>query len=126
MKEILAQSGLTAGTVACQVPRSMGFPRREFWKGVAIPFSRGSSQPKDGTHISHIAGRFFTIRATSEASERILKHTKYRLRIRQIKMIGQIKPGKNAIKVIQTTTRMQLSNSEYCTLVLLLMNTLLV
>ena len=26
----------------------------------AIPFSRGSSQPRDQTHVSHIAGRFFT------------------------------------------------------------------
>ena len=27
---------------------------------VAISFSRGSSQPKDQTQISHIAGMFFT------------------------------------------------------------------
>ena len=27
---------------------------------VAFPFSRGSSQPKDRTQISRIAGRFFT------------------------------------------------------------------
>ena len=27
---------------------------------VAIPFSRGSSQPRDRTQVSHIAGRFFT------------------------------------------------------------------
>ena len=27
---------------------------------VAIPFSRRSSQPRDGTQVSHIAGRFFT------------------------------------------------------------------
>ena len=27
---------------------------------VAFPFSRGSSQPKDQTQISRIAGRFFT------------------------------------------------------------------
>ena len=27
---------------------------------VAIPFSRGSSQPRDRTQISRIAGRFFT------------------------------------------------------------------
>ena len=27
---------------------------------VAIPFSRGSSQPMDPTQIPHIAGRFFT------------------------------------------------------------------
>ena len=34
---------------------------------VAIPFSRGSSRPKDWTHISHIAGRFFTVWASREA-----------------------------------------------------------
>ena len=28
---------------------------------VAIPFSRGSSQPRDQTQVSHIVGRFFTI-----------------------------------------------------------------
>ena len=33
---------------------------------VAIPFSRGSSQPRDWTQISHIAGRFFTFWATRE------------------------------------------------------------
>ena len=34
---------------------------------VAIPFSRGSSQPRDQTQVSHIAGRFFTSWATKEA-----------------------------------------------------------
>ena len=28
--------------------------------GVAFPFSRGSSQPRDRTQVSHIAGGFFT------------------------------------------------------------------
>ena len=28
---------------------------------VAIPFSRGSSQPRDLTLVSYIAGRFFTV-----------------------------------------------------------------
>ena len=28
---------------------------------VAIPFSRGSSQPRDQTQVSCIAGRFFTV-----------------------------------------------------------------
>ena len=28
---------------------------------VAVPFSRESSQPRDGTQVSHITGRFFTI-----------------------------------------------------------------
>ena len=29
-------------------------------KWVALPFSRGSSQPRDRTQVSLIAGRFFT------------------------------------------------------------------
>ena len=36
---------------------------------VAFPFSRGSSQPRDQTQVPHIAGRFFTSRATKEAQE---------------------------------------------------------
>ena len=36
---------------------------------VAFPFSRGSSQPRDRTQVSCIAGRFFTTRATREAQE---------------------------------------------------------
>ena len=36
---------------------------------VAFPFSRGSSQPRDWTQVSCIAGRFFTTRATREAQE---------------------------------------------------------
>ena len=35
----------------------------------AFPFSRGSSQPRDQTQISHIAGRFLTSWATREAQE---------------------------------------------------------
>ena len=31
---------------------------------VAFPFSRGSSQPRDGTQVSHIAGGFFTTEPT--------------------------------------------------------------
>ena len=34
---------------------------------VAFPFSRGSSQPRNRTQISHIAGAFFTSWATREA-----------------------------------------------------------
>ena len=34
---------------------------------VAFPFSRGSSQPRDQTQVSHIAGRFLTSQATREA-----------------------------------------------------------
>ena len=36
---------------------------------VAIPFSYGSSQPRDQIQVSCIAGRFFTSRVTREAQE---------------------------------------------------------
>ena len=36
---------------------------------VAFSFSRGSSQPRDWTQVSHIAGRFFTSWDTREAQE---------------------------------------------------------
>ena len=36
---------------------------------VDFPFSRRSSQPRDWTQVSHIAGRFFTSWATREAQE---------------------------------------------------------
>ena len=39
---------------------------------VAIPFSRGSSQPRDWTQVSCIAGRLFTIWATREAFQLVI------------------------------------------------------
>ena len=36
---------------------------------VAVPFSRGFSQPRDWTRVSHIAGRLFTMWATRQAQE---------------------------------------------------------
>ena len=47
----------------------MEFSRPEYWSWVAFPFSRGSSQPRDRTQVSHIAGGFFTIWVTREAQE---------------------------------------------------------
>ena len=38
-------------------------------KWVTFPFSRGSSQPRDQTQVSRIAGRFFTTWATREAQD---------------------------------------------------------
>ena len=45
----------------------MEFSRTEYWNQVAFPFSRGSSQTRDRTQVSHIAGGFFTSWATREA-----------------------------------------------------------
>ena len=38
-----------------------GILQAKILEWVAIPFSRGSSQPRDQTQVSHITGRFFTI-----------------------------------------------------------------
>ena len=35
---------------------------------IAFPFSRGSSQPRDWTQVSHVTGRFFTSWATREVN----------------------------------------------------------
>ena len=44
-----------------------GILQARILESVAFPFSRGSSQPRDWTQISWIAGRFFTSWATREA-----------------------------------------------------------
>ena len=58
---------VTPWTVACQAPLSMELIlQTRILKWVAIPFSRGSSQPRDWTQVSCIAGRFFAFWATRE------------------------------------------------------------
>ena len=56
----------TPWTVACQVPLFMGFFQARILEWLAIPFSRGSSWPRDHTPVSRIAGGFFTVWATRE------------------------------------------------------------
>ena len=55
--------------VACMAPTYQlshkGSPRTLEW--VACPFSRGSSQPRNGTCVSCIAGGFFTSWATCDS-----------------------------------------------------------
>ena len=50
----------------CIVP---GILQARMLEWVAFPFSRGSSQPRDWTQVSHIADGFFTNWATREAQE---------------------------------------------------------
>ena len=54
------------GTVACQVPLYMGFPREEYWSG-SVSSSRGSSRPTDRTHVSCIGRQILYCCATREA-----------------------------------------------------------
>ena len=65
-----AQLGLTLcdpWTVAHQAPLSMGILQSRVLECVAISFSRGSSPPRDQTHVSCTASGFFTGWATQEA-----------------------------------------------------------
>ena len=56
-------------TMNCRPPGSSvhGILQARILEWVAIPFSRGSSQPRDWTQVSHIAVRFFTVWTTREA-----------------------------------------------------------
>ena len=52
----------------CSPPGSSvhGILQARIWEWVAISFSRGSSQARDQTQVSHTEGRFFTDWATRE------------------------------------------------------------
>jgi len=58
--------------MGCSLPGSSvhGISQEGILEWIAIPFSRGSSWSRDGTWVSHIAGRFFTTWATREAPSR--------------------------------------------------------
>ena len=56
-------------TAASLAPLSMGILQARILEWVAMLSSRGSSQPRDRTQVSSIAGGFFTSWATREAHE---------------------------------------------------------
>ena len=65
MKVKATQSCLTL----CDPMIVHGILQAKILEWVALPFSRGSSQPRDRTQVSHIAGRFFTSWATRKGQE---------------------------------------------------------
>ena len=70
---------------SCSPPGSSvhGILQARTLEWVAIPFSRGSSRPRDQTQVSCIAGRFFTIWATRDQMTR---------RSRGISPVCQVRP----------------------------------
>ena len=54
-------------TVAHQAPLSMWILQGRILEWVAMPSSRGSSQPRDWTQVPCVAGGFFSVWATREA-----------------------------------------------------------
>ena len=69
-KVLVTQSCLTSCNPMDYCPPGSsvhGILQARILEWVAIPFSRGSSWPRDRTWISHIAGRLFTLWATRKA-----------------------------------------------------------
>ena len=69
LESLVAQSCLTlCDPTDCSLPGSSvhGIFQARVLEWVAVSFSRGSSQPRDQTWVSHIAGRGFIVRATRE------------------------------------------------------------
>ena len=65
----LCPTFVTWRTALCQAPLSLGILQARILEWVVVPSSRESSQPRDLTQVSCIAGRFFTDWATGEAQE---------------------------------------------------------
>ena len=63
LKSLLLKVKEESEKVGCSLPRSSihGILQARILEWVAIPFSRGSSQPRDQTWVSCIVGRHFTI-----------------------------------------------------------------
>ena len=64
-----AQPFETPWTAARQAPLPMGILQARILEWVAMPSSRGSSQPWDKTQVSCIVGRLFIVWATREDQE---------------------------------------------------------
>ena len=69
LQGIFPTQGLNADLLHCRQILYQLSPKRSprILEWVAFPFSRGSSQPRDWTQVSHIVGRCFTVWATREA-----------------------------------------------------------
>ena len=51
---------VTASTVACRVPLSTGFPKKEYWSGLPFPFPGDLPYPGIKPTSPALAGGFFT------------------------------------------------------------------
>ena len=104
----------TPWTVAQQAPLSMGFSLARILEWVATSFSRGSSQPRDWTWISHIAGGFFTILATRKALRAWIKTSYLFLTILwwSCEFQGKIRANHATLKLGQDTQEKTLSEEN--------------
>ena len=68
---------VTPWTIAYQDPVSMGTSQARILKWVAMPSSRGSSQSRDQTQVSHIACGFFYSLSHQEALGSVRAHSEW-------------------------------------------------
>ena len=68
-RSVVSHSLWPPWAVARQAPLSLGILQARTLEWVAIPFSRGSSQLRDRTQVSHVAGGFFTSWTTRKAPQ---------------------------------------------------------
>ena len=95
---------VTPWTVVCQAPLSMEFSRQEYWSGLPFPSPGESSQTRDGTWVSCIAGRFFTIWVTREARLTLCKH--------YVLALGS--SGRKQVLLFKCRTRRQTASQGLC------------
>ena len=97
MKVLVTQLCLTlCDPMDCSLPSSSvhGILQAKILEWVAIPFSRGSSLPRDQTRVSCTAGRFFTIRATRKVSKTIRGQIRSQIAFILYKIMGDDKMKK--------------------------------
>ena len=70
----------TPWTVAHQVPLVWGILQARILEWLAIPFSRGSSRPRDQTWVSCITGKFFTWMRKASENKTLLNDTVFAAR----------------------------------------------
>ena len=75
LQGIFSTQGLNPGLQHLYQLSHKGSPRILEW--VAFPFSRGSSQPRNQTRVSCIAGRFFTSWATREVLDCLFEENQF-------------------------------------------------
>ena len=112
-KNKVAQSCLTLwDSMDYSPPRSSvhGIFQARILERVAIPFSRGSSQPRNQTRVSCIAGRFFTIWATKVGPREFLFLTSSQVMLLLLGTLGSMLLSLSSI-AIQVLIYNMLSNS---------------
>ena len=79
---------------------------------VAIPFSRRSSQPKDGTQASRIAGKFFKVERAAE-EVRVVRYENSTLLLLTLKMGGRQHHPRNARGLLEVGTGNEFSSKSF-------------